>query len=260
MDYIGSSGLHYLRNGKTLLLIIHQSIFSPTLSYNLLITMQIRLHDVVVNETPIFQCLKHTNLSHSISVRGDNVDDVFVIPLDLHGVVSCFPTFKPSQEEFETCDRSELTFETQEYDPSARTFHDQEAGMTDSWGNLNISGELNPKWRQVFSLRQKEVEIKFLSAKYSDTTAKFQDPSAELDDGTLLAELHCLTTATYFNVSLVNSEMRDKSVVDAATLSKNWGIGIESAKRTRLVTTQRGIRWMIHPSLMKRYTTNERKL
>jgi hypothetical protein len=38
--------------GKTVVLIIHQSIFSPTLSQNLLSTMQMRLHDVVVNETP----------------------------------------------------------------------------------------------------------------------------------------------------------------------------------------------------------------
>jgi hypothetical protein len=62
--------------------------------------MQMRLHDLVVNETPKFQCLKPTNLSHSISMRGDNVKEVLVIPLDLYGVVYCFPTFKPSQEEF----------------------------------------------------------------------------------------------------------------------------------------------------------------
>jgi hypothetical protein len=61
-------------------------------------------------------------------------------------------------------------------------------------------------------------------------------------------------------VSLVKYEMRDKAGVDAATLAKNWGIGIEAAKRTRLVTTQRGIRRMIQPSLTKWYKTNNRKL
>jgi hypothetical protein len=87
---IVSAALGYTtpETGKTVLLIVHQSIFSPTLNHNLLSTMQMILHDVVVN---------------SISVRGDNLDNVLVIPLDLHGVVSCFPTFKPSQEEFETC-------------------------------------------------------------------------------------------------------------------------------------------------------------
>jgi hypothetical protein len=54
--------------------------------------------------------------------------------------------------------------------------------------------------------------------------------------------------------------MRDKAGVDVATLAKNWGIGLEAAKRTRLVTTQRGIRRMIHPSLNKRYKTNDRQL
>jgi hypothetical protein len=191
-------------------------------------------------------------------VRGDNVEDVLLTPLELHGVVSCFPTFKPTHLEFETCDRYELTFESPEYDPSSTTFHDQEAGMMDSWGNIKVSGDCHPKRRQVCSLRQKEAEIKLLSSKYSGTSAQFQDLYAVLDDGTLLAELD--DNNLNLNISLVKSEMRDKAGIDDATLAKNWGIGIEAAKRTRLVITQRGIRRMIHPSLTKRYKTNDRQL
>jgi hypothetical protein len=132
--------------------------------------------------------------------------------------------------------------------------------MPESWGNLKISGDLHPKRRQVCSLRHTEVEIKLLTAKYSDTSAKLQDISAVLDGGTLLAELDCITTTTYLNVSLVNSEMRENAGFDAATLAKKWGVGIEAVKRTRLMTTQRGIIWMIHPILMKRYTTNDIQL
>jgi hypothetical protein len=102
--------------------------------------------------------------------------------------------------------------------------------------------------------------MKLLSAKYSDTSAKLQDLSAVLHDGTLLAELYCLTDTTYMNMSLVNSEMRDMAGFDAANLAKNWGIGIEAANGTRLVTTQRGIRRMIHPIVIKRYKTNDRQL
>jgi hypothetical protein len=134
-----------------------------------------------------------------------------------------------------------LTYESPEYDPSSKTFHDQEAGMMDSWGNLKV-----------------EAEVKLLSTKYSDTSTKLQDLSPVLDDGTLLAELDNIKTN--LNVSLVKSEMRDKAGVDAITLANNWGIGIEAAKRTRLVTTQRGIRRMIHPNLTKRYKTNDRQL
>jgi hypothetical protein len=87
-----------------------------------------------------------------------------------------------------------------------------------------------------------------------------QDISAVLDDGTLLAELHCLATTKDLNMSLVNSEMRDTGEVDAATLATNWRIGVEAANRMPLATTQRGIRRMIHPSLTKRYKTNDRQL
>jgi hypothetical protein len=108
------------------------------------------------------------------------------------------------------------------------------------------------------SLRQKEAEVKLLSSKYSDNSAKLEDLSSVLDDGTLLAELD--DTNLNLNISLVKYETRDKAGVDAATLAKNWGIGLEAAKKTRLVTTQRGIRRMINPSLTKRYKTNERQL
>jgi hypothetical protein len=251
---IASATLGYTipESGKNVLLIVHQSILSPTLNHSLLSTMQLRLHDVILNETPKFQSLNLTNLSHSISVIFENVDDILDIPLELHGVVSCFPTFKPTQQESETCDRYELTYESPEYDTCAKTFHDQEAGMMESWGILKVPGDFHPKRHQVCSLRQKEADIKLLSTKYSDTSAEPQDLSAVLDDGTLLAELDNFTTTTHLNMSLVKYEMRDKVGVDAATLANDWGIGIEAAKRTRLVTTQRWIRRMIHPSMTKR--------
>jgi hypothetical protein len=70
------------QSGKNVLLIVDQSILSPTLNHNLLRTMKMRLRDVIVNETLKFQYLNPTNLSHSISVIGDNVDDILIIPLE----------------------------------------------------------------------------------------------------------------------------------------------------------------------------------
>jgi hypothetical protein len=61
--------------------------------------------------------------------------------------------------------------------------------MMDSSGNLNVPGDCHPKRRQVCSLLQKEAEVNPLISKYSDTSAKLQDLSSVLDDGTLLAEL-----------------------------------------------------------------------
>jgi hypothetical protein len=49
-----SAALGYVipETGNNVLLIIHQSISLPTLDHSLLSTMQMRLHAVVVNETP----------------------------------------------------------------------------------------------------------------------------------------------------------------------------------------------------------------
>jgi hypothetical protein len=137
---IVASALGYTipETGKMVMLSVHQSIFSPSLNHNLFSTMQMRLHDVVVNESPKFQCLEPTELSHTISERGDDVEEAFVVPLELNGGVSCFLALKPSQEEFDNCDRYELNFESPEYDPSSKTFCDQEAVMTDSWGRLKV--------------------------------------------------------------------------------------------------------------------------
>jgi hypothetical protein len=130
--------------------------------------------------------------------------------------------------------------------------------MMESWGKLKVSGDFHPKRHQLCSLRQKEAEVKLISSKYSATSAKLQELYSVLDDGILLEELDDITTN--LNISLVKSEMRDKAGVYAETLAKNWGIGIEAAKRTRLVTTQRGISRMIHPSLTQRYNRNDRQL
>jgi hypothetical protein len=54
--------------------------------------------------------------------------------------------------------------------------------------------------------------------------------------------------------------MREKDGVDTETLANNLWIGIEAAKRTRLVTTQRGIRRIIHLSLTKIFKINDRQL
>jgi hypothetical protein len=230
-----SAALGYVipETGKNVILIIHQAISLPNLDHNLLITMQMILNDVVVNETPKLQSPEPTSLSHNVSDRGDEVDDVLVIPLDLFGVVSCFPTFKPSQDKFETCPRYELTYESPVYDPTVTLFSEQEASMTESYGKLKSSGDSQPKRRQVCSLRQKELEIKKWTVSYSDTSAKLQDLSIVLDNNTLLAELKYNVNIADLNVSSIHATMRDKGGVDAATLAKNFGIGIEAAKRMR---------------------------
>jgi hypothetical protein len=98
-----------------------------------------RLNDVVVNETPKFQCANPTNLSHTITVKGEDLNDELVIPLDLRVVVYCFTTRKPTQEELDTCDRYDLTYESPVYDPRGSSYAEQEAVMIDYRGQLKVA-------------------------------------------------------------------------------------------------------------------------
>jgi hypothetical protein len=85
-------------SGRVVIFILHQAINLPHLPHNLLNPMQMSLNDVVVNEMPKFQYDNPTNLSHTITVKGYNMNDDLVVPLDLRGVVSCFTTINPTQE------------------------------------------------------------------------------------------------------------------------------------------------------------------
>jgi hypothetical protein len=73
--------------------------------------------------------------------------------------------------------------------------------------------------------------------------------SIVLDYNTLLQDLEHNIKIYEVSMYSVIATTPEKGVVDAATLAKKWGIGIEAAKR--LVTTQMGVMRMIHPSLIK---------
>jgi hypothetical protein len=233
------------------ILIVHQAIKLPYLPHNLLNPIQMRLNDVVVNETPKFQCASPTNLSHTITVKGEDLNDELVVPLDLCDVVSCFTTRKPTQEEFDTCDRYELTYEIPVYDPIGSSYAEQEAAMKDSRGQLRVAEEEHPLRRQVCHVH--------MAASFSETTIKLQALSLTLYNSSLLQEMTSQLQVSEVNMSSLKANMRGGRGFYAATLPKNFGIGVEVAKRTRLVTTQRGVKRMIYPSLSVRFRMNDRQ-
>jgi hypothetical protein len=144
-------------SGRVVIIILHQAINLPHLPHNLLNPMQIKLNDVVVNETPKFQCANPTNISRTIKVRGDNMNDEMIIHFDLRGVVYCFTTRKPTQEEFYTCDRYELTYESPVYDPSGSRYAEQEAAMMYSRGKLKVVKDTHPLRRQIRPVHMAET-------------------------------------------------------------------------------------------------------
>jgi hypothetical protein len=180
------------------------------------------------------------------------MNDELIIHLDLRGVVSCFTTRKPIQEECDTCDRYELTYEIPVYDPSGSSYAEQEAAMMDSRGQLKVAEDKHPLRRQICHVHMAET--------FSDTTIKLQALSLTLDNSYLVQEMTIHVHISEVNMSSLAADMSDGGGVDVATLANNFGIGIEVAMRTRLATTQREVKRMIHPSLSVRFRTNDRQL
>jgi hypothetical protein len=143
-----------------------------------------------------------------------------------------FTTRKPTQEEFDTCDRYELTYEIPVYVPSGSSYAEQKAVMMYSRGQLKVAEEEHPLRRQLCPVH--------MAATFSGTTIKLQALPLTLDDSSLLQEMMSHVHISEVNMSSLKARMCDGGGVDVATLATNSGIGIEAAKRTRLVTTQRG--------------------
>ena len=63
--------------------------------------MQIRDNDVLVNDQPKHMVLNPTEEHHCIFVPQTARQESLRIPLSIKGVISYFPTWKPSKEEYE---------------------------------------------------------------------------------------------------------------------------------------------------------------
>jgi len=65
-------------------------------------------------------------------------------------------------------------------------------------------------------------------------------------------------TAMVANVRVSGVKTSDRRQgINAAQLARNWGIGLHVAEETLKVTTQRGIRTLVHPSLSRRFRTQD---
>jgi hypothetical protein len=185
--------------------------------------MQLRDNDLRVNDEPKYMALNPSNDHHAIVIpgKGDNATELR-IPLALKGVISYFPSSKPTREEYESTDLSlclELTYESPEWDPSSPMFGEQEAAMLDSNGNLRDS----------------------------------------IVDKRHLSSLHRESVSTDFGLALQRMAKPQYSI-QPMVLAKNWNIGLKTAQQTLDATLQRGVRTTLHPTLLRRFRTNDRQL
>ena len=88
------------KDGRTVILVIHQALYFPDLQHNLLYLNQLRANGVEVNDQPrIFTPQDQVdNCSHAICTAD------LIVPLSLYGIIPFFPSWKPSKNKFFTLD------------------------------------------------------------------------------------------------------------------------------------------------------------
>ncbi|KAI2506535.1 Reverse transcriptase (RNA-dependent DNA polymerase) [Fragilaria crotonensis] len=238
--------------GETTILLVHQAIYIPELEHNLLSTMQVRLNDVIISETPRFLAEQITDLTHTIAIPTEDPDTPYVIPLTLHGVTSSFPTRKPTPEEYESLPHFCLTSDEPEYDPHDTSFADQELALTKLVLDTGDRIGAPPPSRRLCSVSKTLSYAQNFVALHDPITLSLQSTSSTLEAGSFANAL----TRTISAIRRVSTGTQ----FDFDMLARNWGIDRATARRTIHATTQRGVRTILHPTLSRRFRTNDRQL
>jgi hypothetical protein len=194
------------------------------MQHNLLATMQLRLNDLIVNNIPKFLTDKPNEFTHTVTVRGKSADpdDRIVIPLTIHGVTSSYPTRKPSAQEYESCRLYDLTFESPDYNPHDITYSRQEQVTLDALA-LPETGD---RVHCIMSVSSSAAQAKQTHNYYSCANALLSEISPVLDNRLFLLDLE------FSRIISSVKAITQRPGINAETLSRNWGIGQASARRT----------------------------
>jgi hypothetical protein len=157
------------------------------------------------------------------------------IPLLLNSIVYYFSSRRPTESKFESCPHIELTSNETEWNPHDGIYASGESSMTGDDGNLLTRPAPHVRTREIMGL-----------CWTSENMAKADDPFLE-------------RLETCARVSSVQSTTRANKTTPGQ-LASRWNIGLDKAKKTLAVTTQRGTRTVANPPMEARFRTNKRQL
>jgi hypothetical protein len=172
-----------------------------------------------------------------------------ILPLALQGVTSLLNVTAPTLDEWNSSAfiRLHMTSETLTWDPTTTLYEEQEAAMIDYSGRVvtttrPLKGHTN------------HLLINSLSSLTTD--------QADLTDDDNFYNI----LASHVQISTIKSSLnghiclQKTAPIDPQTLAARWMISLERAKRTVIMTTQRGVRTCLNPTLSQQFPTNDQML
>ena len=242
--------------GQPILLIVHQGLRVPGAPHSLIPPFQMRENDIVVNDCPKSQCPRPTANDHCLLLPRSDGEDPYRLPLSLRGTISCLPVRKPTKAEFDdsSLERFELSYETPEWDHWDQARSELEESLlrrgeyTDSTGDPlfpidSSNGGVNS-----------EILVTTMDDRFSDTNRVIASMGPiYLPDTLYKAMRDCVILA------ITTDKRTSRSFLTPDVLAHNWGISLDTARRTLDATTQLGIRQRT-ADLVRRFKTNDRAL
>ena len=132
--------------------------------------------------------------------------------------------------------------------PPDTTFAQQEHALTQEMLQTGDRIGAAPPSRQFCSVSKTLLYAKLIGIGMDNAAQSINDISPTFDDSTFLDLLRSIC-------AIKRSSTRQQ--FDSDILTRNWGIDRRTAKRTVDVTLQRGVRTVLHPTLSRRFRTND---
>ncbi len=178
----------------------------------------------------------------------DNPLQPVILRLTLRGVMSLLNVRTVTINEFNSQDYPQLhlTSETLTWDPTTNLYEQQENVMMDYSSNIVCDAAVRG---QVPTLIVNELQL---------LTTGLADMMHDCNSHQALISHVAISSV---DASLSGHVRSCKAVlIDFMTLTARWMIAPERAKKTIQLTTQRGVRTCLNPTLARRFLTNDRML
>ena len=295
-------------DGKTICLVIHEALyFGDRLEHTLLNPNQLRVNGLLVRDIPL---QFPESSSHSIYFPLTGMD----LPLKMDGVISYLDTRKPTLEEWNECERVELTSDVP-WDPYSAHFALEEDAAKERYllsrppieamavapkrgrkkatvsevGTKNIQAESfhEDRWREqgtrvIAAARTVDMQRSLYDSNFADSDSLASRliacvnvasddnegdglsgwANADLfqEEGEAIRQIaETAVERDQGNIKMGGKKSERSSTLTPSILAQRWGIGLDTAHRTLRVTTQAGVRTMIHP-LERRFRTRQSHL
>lgn len=251
------------KTGQVYILVFHEALyFGERMNHTLLCPNQLRDHDIIVDDTPRQYDPAST---HSIYVSERDLR----IPLSLTGIISGFNSRQPTMAELANFELHVEMSSDLEWDPHSITFASAEeeiTGTDDERKRMYTRRQVQKVYRRhlvscfrTIQAMSKSVELRSAEHAFeesNDWLARRLISAARVEpklDDDIRASMQIIIEGSIGQVAAIRSG-DPRSELTPENLARKWGIGLSTAHRTLKVTTQMGVRRLVHPAQRRFHT------